>query len=419
MARKKGTGALCQRGKKFYLRFRNGTNSRFIELEGARDAEQAAVIAAKYRLIAEAQNAEEVAVFVARQKNIINDAESPEIDKAFAAFSASPNRRQCGKRQLGAHESYWRDFIDSLPAGVQKINQITPRAAESYFSNTTFSARTFNARLKSCRLICKTLLPANADNPFGAIKAKPEMPKSKKEFTAEQLKKVFESVDSGYPLSVPCREEMKILFRIAAYTGMRLEDCALLQWENVKHNYIRLQPGKTLKSSGKYISIPLHPELAAILSPAQKTGDVLPEVAERYRRNPSGVDASACRVINWALEKEHHFYVERGARKPKIPDSIPGYGMHSFRHSFVSFCANAGVPIDIVRDIVGHTNTAVTRIYTHISDSARNAVLNALSLETQNEGANSELNNILDAIRHDSKFLAVVTDCWHKYKSSK
>ncbi|MEA4861669.1 MAG: tyrosine-type recombinase/integrase [Victivallaceae bacterium] len=47
------------------------------------------------------------------------------------------------------------------------------------------------------------------------------------------------------------------------------------------------------------------------------------------------------------------------------------YSLHSFRHSFVSFCANSGVPLAIVSEIVGHGNPAMTRHYSHISNESK------------------------------------------------
>ena len=52
------------------------------------------------------------------------------------------------------------------------------------------------------------------------------------------------------------------------------------------------------------------------------------------------------------------------------------YSLHSFRHTFVSFCANAGVPLAVVAEIVGHGNPAMTEHYSHIStESKRNAIM--------------------------------------------
>ena len=53
-------------------------------------------------------------------------------------------------------------------------------------------------------------------------------------------------------------------------------------------------------------------------------------------------------------------------------------GFHSFRHTFVSICAMAGVPFSIVQAIVGHTNQRMTEEYAQIESAALNRVLTAL-----------------------------------------
>jgi integrase len=71
------------------------------------------------------------------------------------------------------------------------------------------------------------------ENPFDLIKRKTLKTESKKEFTSEQLIKVFQSVDKKYPFSIPHRENVKILFRVGTYTGMRLKDCCLLETSKI------------------------------------------------------------------------------------------------------------------------------------------------------------------------------------------
>ena len=54
------------------------------------------------------------------------------------------------------------------------------------------------------------------------------------------------------------------------------------------------------------------------------------------------------------------------------------YSLHSFRHTFVSFCANAGVPYSVVASIVGHGNPAMTEHYSHISTESKRIAIKSL-----------------------------------------
>ena len=53
-------------------------------------------------------------------------------------------------------------------------------------------------------------------------------------------------------------------------------------------------------------------------------------------------------------------------------------GFHSLRHTYVSLCANAGVPLAIVQAIVGHTSVAMTEHYFHAEDAALRGAAAAL-----------------------------------------
>ena len=56
------------------------------------------------------------------------------------------------------------------------------------------------------------------------------------------------------------------------------------------------------------------------------------------------------------------------------------YGLHSFRHSLITFLINAGVSAEIVSEIVGDS-TEVMKVYTHISDKALSFAMEKLEVD--------------------------------------
>ena len=64
--------------------------------------------------------------------------------------------------------------------------------------------------------------------------------------------------------------------------------------------------------------------------------------------------------------------------KDGTPRKAVDVGFHSLRHTYVSLCANAGVPLAVVQSIVGHTSPAMTRHYFHESDDALRGAAAAL-----------------------------------------
>ena len=55
------------------------------------------------------------------------------------------------------------------------------------------------------------------------------------------------------------------------------------------------------------------------------------------------------------------------------------YGFHSLRHSFASFCAEAGVPKAVVVSILGADSSIIDRFYTHVGEEAQRAAIEAIS----------------------------------------
>lgn len=52
------------------------------------------------------------------------------------------------------------------------------------------------------------------------------------------------------------------------------------------------------------------------------------------------------------------------------PLGLPGLRRHDFRHAGATWFANAGVPIHVVSDILGHASIETTRAYLLTDDTA-------------------------------------------------
>ena len=106
---------------------------------------------------------------------------------------------------------------------------------------------------------------------------------------------------------------------------------------------------------------------------------ILPHIADRYARNHTGIQKDVMKTIHCATGEETTADKGRLPGQRKLAANI--YSLHSFRHTFVSFCANAGVPLAVVAEIVGHGNPATREHYSHIStDSKRSAIKSLPSL---------------------------------------
>ena len=83
---------------------------------------------------------------------------------------------------------------------------------------------------------------------------------------------------------------------------------------------------------------------------------MLPMIAEMYGRARWQVSHELSRIFKAANIVTS---VRIEGRHRRTPEAT----FHSLRHTFVSFAANAGVPLHIVQSIVGHESTAMTRHY--------------------------------------------------------
>ena len=97
-------------------------------------------------------------------------------------------------------------------------------------------------------------------------------------------------------------------------------------------------------------------------------GPVLPMISEMYGRARWRVCHELSKIFR-AAGITTSVWIE--GRRHRTPEAT----FHSLRHTFVSFAANAGVPLHIVQSIVGHESTAMTRHYYHENiDALKSAV---------------------------------------------
>jgi len=168
------------------------------------------------------------------------------------------------------------------------------------------------------------------------------------------------------------------MFYIGVFSGMRMKDICLLQWDSIdfRTNYIYVVPFKT-KKHGTRVQIPIHPTLKQYLLKAQEwhaNEYVLPVLAERYNRLENLVNKYVRRVFD-----ANGLTNKKKDNRLKAPCE---YGMHSLRYTFVSICAEAGVPAALVQDIVGHMSPAMTKHYTRFSNEFKQK--NIISLNFKN-----------------------------------
>jgi integrase len=180
--------------------------------------------------------------------------------------------------------------------------------------------------------------------------------------------------------------ELRRLLAVGVFTGMRLGDCVTLDWKvnvHLDHNRLIRKTSKT----GAVVPLPLHPELRAVLDevPAgERRGYVCPGLADTYAKDPAAVSKLVRRHFEAAelttqeardgikparerLDADGNKIVKPQGMKARC---VSSRGFHSLRHTFITECARAGVPIGQIRQWVGHASPKITEIYEHWSADA-------------------------------------------------
>lgn len=155
------------------------------------------------------------------------------------------------------------------------------------------------------------------------------------------------------------------LILLGLYGGPRIGDCARLKKSaiNMVERFFSFMPSKTERKKKRLI-VPIHPRLAAWLEGQLKAiGDsefLFPALCKTSVAGKAGLSSQFVAIMAAAG-------VGRGTVRSASEGRRAQHarGFHSLRHSLTSALANADVPEEIRRRIVGHDSKEVHQIYTH------------------------------------------------------
>ncbi len=334
------------------------------------------------------------------------------LAEAWNHYEMSPNRRDIAKATLDTKRAVWMNFarwMEKFHLEIGHLAEVTQEAVSEYLMQFKchHAATTYNNHVCALREVFRLLADKAGitSDPWANVKLRADDSVSRRELTLDEVNRLYEAASKE-------GAHWRLLFATGIYTGLRLGDCCRLSWEcvNLERNVIQVIPEKTKKHAhGKPVTIPIHPSLMAELvgmrdetrgmreengsggecscatesssspihHPSSLTGFVNPVIAELYNNRNWELDEVLRRIFT-AANVTMSVKMEGRSRKSVIAS------FHSFRHTFVSLSANAGVPLPVVQSIVGHCSTAMTRHYYHESEDAlRQAVAAIPALGTR------------------------------------
>jgi len=248
---------------------------------------------------------------------------------------------------------------------VQDVDGPTAAAYAAYMSSNGLSAKTRQIHLADLSHIWRILAKSmpTLQNPWSDLRPRNTGSKRHPAFTPEEEARVMEAArkrGDGWPL----------MCLIARHTGLRYGDVATLQWGNAEEalaaetlengvvdiaaNLLVVDPSKTARH-GVRVALPIERRaLAPALAEARKSAprdavDLFPRHARTYR------------AIGQAPKDSR--FSDILARAGTDPSD--GYSFHSWRHTFRTRLAEAGVSTELAMRLCGHTTAAMSAHYDH------------------------------------------------------
>ncbi|MBO4632275.1 MAG: tyrosine-type recombinase/integrase, partial [Lentisphaeria bacterium] len=391
-------GSIRRRGRNGCFAYRCQVNGRRTEISlQTRDYHEALKKVAELVPITQARTAEVVAAHVNEARGFAKQAMDLALVDSWEKYVHHPDRAMPHTmHEQKSYKASYQEFVEFATRSATKeerqkriphttislVKEITPTVAaefSDFLRTQSISVHTHNRKLKRIRKVISVLKEYHGgENPFYARslfrnkREEQDVVVRRQAFTKEEEEQLLKELRSSRHRLMN-KEEIRIIYTIGCYTGQRLKDCVLLQWQNVDlpHRRIYVKQFKT----GKEVSIPLAPQLYDALIEAQRwkcNQYVCPKTAERYNKTDEDgknvgnnlVDKDVLRVIRW-------IGLEPSVAVPGRKKKMTVYGFHSLRHSFTSFCAEAGVPKAVLLSILGTESEIADKYYTHVGNEAQ------------------------------------------------
>ena len=353
-------------------------------------------------------------------KGFSKQAQMLPLSEGWAKYEIHPERAtpHTVSEQL-AYKTTYDEFVEyvstsgkhTVITSIAELSNDVAHEYAAYMRTISQAVDTHNRKIKRLRKIFDCLKDYySGDNPF---KSKALLRSTREEqdtivrrqaFTKEQEQQLRDVLaDDQY--KVMNKPEIRVIYYLGMFTGQRLKDCVLLQWQNVDMDHKRIYV-KQFKT-GKEVTIPMAEELFQVLTEALEWREdqyVCPKSAARYnKQNREGknvgnnlVNIDVLRVIRWI------------GLEPSI--SVPGrnkkmtvYGFHSLRHSFASFCAEAGVPKAVLLSILGTDSDIADKYYTHVGEDAQQLAITAISDIRNGKSAQEKVSAALALLKNNAE----------------
>jgi integrase len=258
------------------------------------------------------------------------------------------------KQTMLTYRQVIRDFQRSLGHKASlPLAHITSKDVLKYRDAITATGKRARTANLAMRVVSAALNAAFRqhlidNNPATALETLRTQSSERGTFTPQQISKLVAAAEGDWRGAI----------LIGYFSGARISDVANLRWDAVAWNEKILR--FTQRKTGKDIVIPLHEQLERELlkSPGIGNAPMFPTLAGK---DTGGVHG---------LSEQFNVIMEKAGVEGKLTSGgrrvLSSLTFHSFRHTFNSAMANAGIPQEIRQKLTGHSSAEMNRTYTHI-----------------------------------------------------
>lgn len=188
----------------------------------------------------------------------------------------------------------------------------------------------------------------------------------------KQAKILFKELAREKDNSVSTGKNLKFIndyyaIYLAYNTGLRISELLSLKWEHIQiqNNFLIVARGKGGKSRTVFF------------------GKMTELLITEFKEIQESIFTRKCEPGNYlfigqrgplqrcALHLRFKYWIERLG----LPQSL---SFHSLRHGFSTRLLNNGVPLQSVRDQLGHSNISITSTYLHFTEDAKEKLMKVL-----------------------------------------
>ena len=282
--------------------------------------------------------------------------------------------------------SYKTVFAGSPIAG-QPLKDITGADLQAVITGSSAAAATIKQAVKLLRRFYRYAAAQNIAADITADLVLPAVTHKKQDqtietFTDEELKKFL--------TGTPKEHRLRLLIVLAINTGARIGELLALTYSDIDDTQIRINKAlqevapvrgseeKTrlivgdTKTPSSVRSIPINEEVAAAVEDHKRWHYA--EMEKNGYKTDYVFTTSTGQLYYKSSVRTHY------ARLCKLV-GVPVKGFHTFRHTFGTRLAAAGVPIQTVSKLMGHDNVLTTaKYYINVEDQAKRDAINTLKL---------------------------------------